>query len=139
MSAGGWTPLSPPFPPTKRAEAARHAPCTSGVHVWKLALARPSRAVAPGGNAMKKWCLGALMSGVVLITVAACSSNKNGNQAPCKTGAEACVCYANDTCDDALTCLAGLCFDLQGIGGASLGQAGQPESSGGAADLPEGG
>jgi hypothetical protein len=79
------------------------------------------------------------MSGVVLITVAACSGNKNGNQAPCKTGAEACVCYANDTCDDALTCLAGLCFDLQGVGGAPLGQGGEPESSGGAADLPEGG
>ncbi|HEX2874696.1 MAG TPA: hypothetical protein VHP33_25770 [Polyangiaceae bacterium] len=86
---------------------------------------------------MKKWCLGAWMSGVVLITVAACGGDKNGNQAPCKTGAEACFCYANDTCDDALTCLAGICLDLQGIGGAPLGQGGQLEV-GGAPDLPEG-
>jgi hypothetical protein len=86
---------------------------------------------------MKKWCLGALMSGVVLVTMAACSSGKNGNQAPCKTGAEACFCYENDTCDDALTCFSGLCLDLQGIGGASLGQGGQADT-GGASDLPEG-
>jgi hypothetical protein len=88
---------------------------------------------------MKKWCLGALMSGVVLITMAACSGDKNGSQAPCKTGAEACFCYENNTCDDALSCFAGLCLDLQGVAGASFGQGGQPESSGGAADSPEGG
>lgn len=88
---------------------------------------------------MKKWCLGALMSGLVLVTAAACSGGKNGNQAPCKTGSEACFCYDNDTCDGSLTCLAGVCLDLQGIGGAPLGQGGQPETSGGAPDSSDGG
>lgn len=87
---------------------------------------------------MKKWCLGALMSGVVLVTAAACGGDKNANQAPCKTGSEACLCYANETCDDALSCFAGLCLDLPGVGGAPLGQGGEPAASGGAPDLPEG-
>ena len=38
--------------------------------------------------------------------------------APCKTGAAACVCYANQTCDGELLCFAGLCVDLDGLGGA---------------------
>jgi hypothetical protein len=87
---------------------------------------------------MKKRCLGALMSAVVLVTASACSSGKNANQ-PCKTGAEACLCYANDTCDDELTCLAGLCLDLAGVGGAPFGQGGQPESGGAPDEVPEGG
>ena len=67
---------------------------------------------------MKKWCLGVLMSGVALVATGACGGDKNANQAPCKTGALACLCYPNDTCDDGLSCFAELCLDLSAVGGA---------------------
>jgi hypothetical protein len=90
---------------------------------------------------MKKWCLGVLMSGVALVATGACGGDKNANQAPCKTGALACLCYANDTCDDGLSCFAHLCLDLSAVGGAgSLGQGGgDVEPPGGAPDQPTGG
>jgi hypothetical protein len=80
---------------------------------------------------MKKWCLGVLMSGVAVVVTGACGS---GNEAPCKTGAAACVCYANQTCDGALSCFAGLCLDLDGLGGALQGQGGDVDAAGGAPD-----
>lgn len=86
---------------------------------------------------MNKWCLGAMMSGVLLVAAAGCSSDKNANQAPCKTGSEACLCYPNKTCDDELSCLAGLCLDLEGVGGAAaLAQGGQAEPAGAGPDAP---
>jgi hypothetical protein len=90
---------------------------------------------------MKKWCLGVLMSGVTLVAMGACGGDKTANQAPCKTGALACSCYPNDTCDDGLSCFAELCLDLSAVGGAgSLGQGGgDAETEGGAADQPTGG
>ena len=90
---------------------------------------------------MKKWCLGVLMSGVALVATGACGGDKNANQAPCKTGALACSCYPNDTCDDGLSCFAELCLDLSAVGGAgSLGQGGgDVEPPGGAPDQPTGG
>jgi len=89
---------------------------------------------------MEKWCLGAMMSGLVLVMVAACGGDKDANPAPCKTGSAACLCYPNNTCDGELSCFAGLCLDLEGVGGALLGQGGVPESSqGGRTDeLPAG-
>jgi hypothetical protein len=90
---------------------------------------------------MKKWCLGVLMSGVTLLATGACGGDKNANQAPCKTGALACLCYPNQTCDDGLSCFADLCLDLSAVGGAgSLGQGGGgDEPEGGAAEQPAGG
>jgi hypothetical protein len=82
------------------------------------------------------------MSGVVVVVTAACSGDKNANQAPCKTGAEACLCYQNQTCDGALSCFAGLCLDLDGLGGAPQGQGGDGDgkAAGGAPDdSPQGG
>lgn len=71
-----------------------------------------------------------------------CSDKSKSDEHPCKTGAEACQCYANDTCDRGLTCFAKLCLDLDaGLGGdgpqlggageGSLGEeAGSPGSAG---------
>lgn len=89
---------------------------------------------------MTKWCLGVLMSGVVLVATGACGGDKNANQAPCKTGELACSCYPNKTCDDGLSCFASLCLDLEGLGGApSLGQGGDGETVGGSPeDMPQG-
>jgi hypothetical protein len=96
---------------------------------------------APGGNFMKKWCMGVLMSSVALVATGACGGDKNANPAPCKTGALACACYPNDTCDGQLSCFAELCLDLSAAGGAgSLGQGGgDVEPVGGASDQPIGG
>jgi len=89
---------------------------------------------------MKKWCLGIWMSGVVLIATGACGGDKNANPAPCRTGAYACQCYRNDTCDDGLSCFASLCLDLGAQAGApSLGQGGDAAPAGGAPDdMPQG-
>jgi hypothetical protein len=91
---------------------------------------------------MKKWSLGVLMSGVALVAMGACGGDKDANQAPCKTGELACLCYPNDTCDDGLSCFAELCLDLSAVGGAgSLGQGGgdgEPPP-GGAPEQPAGG
>jgi hypothetical protein len=65
--------------------------------------------------------------------VAACGSDSKERDEPCKTGALACHCYANDTCDDELSCLSGVCFDF------SLGQGGGDPGSGGAPEPSEGG
>jgi hypothetical protein len=89
---------------------------------------------------MKKWCLGVLMSGVTLVAMGACGGDKDANQAPCKTGALACSCYPNHTCDDELSCFADLCLDLSAVGGAGLlGQGGYVETDGGAPDQSTGG
>lgn len=84
---------------------------------------------------MKNWCLAVLMSGVALVATGACGGDKNANQAPCKTGALACSCYPNQTCDDGLSCFATLCLDLSAVAGAgSLGQGGDVEPVAGAPD-----
>src|SRR4029079_16417608 len=80
---------------------------------------------------MKKWCLGVLMSRVAVVVTGACGS---GNQAPWKTGAAACVCYANQTCDGERSGCAGLCVDLDGLGGALQGQGGEIDAAGGTPD-----
>lgn len=89
---------------------------------------------------MRNWCLGVLMSGVVLVATGACGGDKNANPAPCRTGAFACQCYRNDTCDDGLSCFASLCLDLGAQAGApSFGQGGDAEPAGGAPeDMPQG-
>jgi hypothetical protein len=71
---------------------------------------------------------------LVAVALAACSDSK-GQDEPCKTGALACHCYANDTCDRGLSCLSdvGLCVDL------SLGQGGGDVGAGGAFVPSEGG
>src|SRR3954468_22496167 len=87
---------------------------------------------------MKKWCLGALISGVVAVVTGACGGDKNANAPTCKTGAEACECYPNKTCDGGLTCFADLCLDLDGVGGAVRGLGGDAETAtaGGTPDDP---
>jgi hypothetical protein len=90
---------------------------------------------------MKKWCLGVLMAGVVAMSIGACGGGKDSSQSPCKTGGEACWCYENETCDRGLSCLAGLCLDLNGSGGAPFdnSEGGAAEPAGGSPDeMPQG-
>jgi hypothetical protein len=80
--------------------------------------------------------------GALMLLAGACSDKSNANQPPCKTGAEACQCYDNGTCDKGLTCFAKLCLDLDaGLGGegslpggagetSTNGEAGAPSSGG---------
>lgn len=82
---------------------------------------------------MSKWSLRSLGLSLVVVAIAACSSGSKGNDEPCKTGALACHCYANDTCDAKLSCFSGVCFDL------SLGQAGHDVGAGGAPEPSDGG
>ena len=84
---------------------------------------------------MKKWCLGALISGVVAVVTGGCSGDKNANEPTCKTGSETCECYPNKTCDDGLACFANLCLDLDGVGGVG----GVVQGSGGDAETSAGG
>ncbi len=80
---------------------------------------------------MMKSALGFLSFAAVALLINACGTNSN-DQSPCKTGAEACRCYANDTCDDGLSCLATICLDLSGFAGngSGSGSAGESPSSG---------
>jgi hypothetical protein len=76
---------------------------------------------------------------LVAVAIAACGRDSKDNDELCKTGSLACHCYANDTCDDELSCVAGVCFDLslgQGGGDTSVGGASEP-SEGGAETAPE--
>lgn len=82
---------------------------------------------------MKKWCLGALISGVVAVVTGGCGSDKNANQPTCKTGSETCECYPNKTCDGKLACFAGLCLDLDGVGGGVQGLGGAADTTAGGA------
>jgi len=70
---------------------------------------------------------------VVGLGVTACGKNNDASDDPCKTGAEACRCYGNDSCDRGLTCLANLCLDLDSSSG------GQISGAGGAVDELAGG
>lgn len=82
---------------------------------------------------MSKWSLRCVGLGLVTLTIVACGSDSKENDELCKTGALACHCYANDTCDDELSCHSGICFDF------SMGQAGGDSSAGGAPEPSEGG
>ncbi|MET0793124.1 MAG: hypothetical protein ABW061_16510 [Polyangiaceae bacterium] len=88
-----------------------------------------------------KSSLGLLGFAAIAVVMGACGTKPNSDS-PCKTGAAACRCYANDTCDDGLTCLATLCLDLSGVAGtgSGLGSAGETATSdagaAGAADAP---
>jgi hypothetical protein len=80
---------------------------------------------------MKKSPFAYLTFATVAVLAGACGTKSNTNS-PCKTGAEACYCYANHTCDDGLSCVATLCLDLSALGGAGsfLGSAGESAMSG---------
>jgi hypothetical protein len=82
---------------------------------------------------MSKWSLRCAGLGLLAVVVAACGRDSKENDGLCKTGALACHCYANDTCDAELSCVSGVCFDL------SLGQGGEDTGSGGAPEPSEGG
>ena len=91
---------------------------------------------------MTKSALGYLTFAALGIFAGACSSDAP-KDSPCKTGAAACLCYANRTCDAGLSCLGTLCIDLSGIGGygSVLGAGGEFAASGanGAGDAGEAG
>ena len=80
---------------------------------------------------MMKSVLGYLTLVTLALLTGACSSNSN-DAGPCKTGAEACRCYPNSTCDVGLSCVATICLDLSGVGGSGpfLGSAGEGATSG---------
>ncbi|HET7544449.1 MAG TPA: hypothetical protein VFK05_31475 [Polyangiaceae bacterium] len=91
---------------------------------------------------MTKSAIGYWMFAALGILAQACG-NDAPKDSPCKTGAEACLCYANKTCDAGLSCLGTLCIDLSGIAGSGsvLGGGGEPSSIGasGAADIGDAG
>jgi hypothetical protein len=88
---------------------------------------------------MSKWFFRCVGLSLAAVTFAACGTDSKNDQAPCKTGGLACHCYANETCDDELSCLSGVCFDFSlGQGGADSGQGGASEpSEGGSKDEPD--
>ena len=65
---------------------------------------------------------------VACAVAAACGSDKKSTTAACTQGTVACQCYPNDTCNDELTCVSGVCVDLSsteaGVRGGSGGTAG---------------
>lgn len=90
---------------------------------------------------MMKSAFGYLTFAVLGILACACGSSDASKNSPCKTGAAACPCYANKTCDDALSCVGGaVCIDLTGIGGFGpiFGGGGEAASSG-AGDMGDAG
>lgn len=56
------------------------------------------------------------------------SGTTGGGMEGCTAGSEGCACYPNDTCDDDLVCLSGLCVDAGS--GASSGAGGTTGSNG---------
>lgn len=91
---------------------------------------------------MLNWSLRSLGLSLVALVTAACSSDSKSNDDPCKTGALACHCYANDTCDAKLSCFSGVCFDfslVQGGRDTGAGGASEPTDGGAAAEPGEGG
>jgi hypothetical protein len=91
---------------------------------------------------MLKWSLQLGVLGVLAIAAGACGNDANDGAGPCKTGALACQCYANDTCDDGLSCFSGVClnFDLS-QGGSDSGAGGvyEPSEGGAGSEPAEGG
>jgi len=69
-----------------------------------------------------------------MLVIAGAAIGCGSKSATCTTGAEACACFANDTCFPGLTCASHLCVDLGGSGGGGRGGgAGGGGSSGGQA------
>jgi hypothetical protein len=83
---------------------------------------------------MSTWSLRLSLLGLLAVAPVACGKDSNASPELCKTGALACQCYANDTCDDELSCLVGLCLDLSlGTGGDQTGAGGVTEPGSGGA------
>jgi len=80
---------------------------------------------------MMKSAFGYLAFAALGILAGACGSDAS-KDSPCKTGALACQCYANKTCDAGLSCVSTLCFDLSGIAGFGpiLGGGGEAATNG---------
>lgn len=79
---------------------------------------------------MSKWSLRCVGLGLLAVAVAACGRDSKDSDELCKTGGLACHCYANDTCDAELSCIAGVCFNPSlGLGGGDTGTGGAPEPS----------
>jgi len=80
---------------------------------------------------MIKSAFGYLTFAALGILAGACGSDAS-KESPCKTGALACQCYANKTCDAGLSCVSTLCLDLAGIAGFGpiLGGGGEAATSG---------
>lgn len=94
---------------------------------------------------MKTWCLKAVASTTLAFASFAsfgCGDKNAANQAPCKTGANACFCYPNHTCDTGSSCFGNLCLDQSlgafagsfsaGQGGGALAGAGGTSGESGA-------
>jgi len=96
----------------------------------------PCHAPPSGGT-----LLGSHMRHLTILFVAAlafsalaCGSGDNnvaGKSDACATGAEACPCFANDTCDAGLECHSALCVRLGNSGGAPGGVSGGAPGAGG--------
>ncbi len=80
--------------------------------------------------------LSSVASAVLFVALgisSACSDDKKKGSESCEPGTEGCDCYGNDTCDDDLSCLSGLCVDA-GEGNGAAGSHGGDDSSGAAGD-----
>jgi hypothetical protein len=69
-------------------------------------------------------------------TIKSAQGGGPGDGGLCDEGAETCPCYPNQTCDDGLMCLSGLCVENAGSGGSSGsgGDAGASGSTGSGGD-----
>jgi len=77
-------------------------------------------------------CLANVLASLALVSCSSNAGKPTGSDAgDCPTGAEACPCYGNKTCDVGLTCASNLCVALTGAGG-STGTGGSASSTGGA-------
>jgi hypothetical protein len=77
-------------------------------------------------------CLANVLASLALVSCSSNAGKPTGSDAgDCPTGAEACPCYGNKTCDVGLTCASNLCVALTGAGGSS-GTGGSASSTGGA-------
>ena len=81
---------------------------------------------------MKTSCLRAVAFATLAFAAIGCGGDKPDNQAPCKTGASACFCYPNHTCDTGLSCFGNVCLD-QSFGAFA---GGFPFGQGGAGAVP---
>jgi len=100
-----------------------------------------------------KWALGAVvLSGAVSVAATSCGGTSTqsdadasvAGQASCPVGAETCACYGDDTCNDNLRCLSGVCVSMAatgsggnvGAGGSTGGNPGTGSQPGSAGDVP---
>lgn len=62
-------------------------------------------------KSIRTWGVMLLSAGWCVLLTAACGTKDSDSGANCPSGEEGCSCYANETCDESLNCLSGLCVD----------------------------